>query len=260
MIRRLFGRRAGARGAPADPAAPAIEAVGLRKRYRSGALSVEALRGINLTIERGALVAIIGPSGCGKTSLLNCLAGLESDYEGQVRLTGIDLRALSDAGRALLRARATGFIFQSFNLLPTLSAIENVELPLLIAGVRGGEARARARAMLVTVGLGDRLDHRPAALSGGQQQRVAIARALVNGPAIVWADEPTGNLDSDTAAEIIALIQRLNRENGQTFVVVTHAADVAAGATRLVRMKDGLIVADSARDGRLAVVGARAAD
>jgi putative ABC transport system ATP-binding protein len=247
MIRRLFGRVARPQPGQGDRAAPAVEARALSKRYRSGTLAVEALRGIDLRIERGELVAIAGPSGCGKTSLLNCLAGLEHDYEGEILLGGVALHTLSDAARARLRARTTGFIFQSFNLLPTLDSTENVELPLLIGGVRGGEARRRARAMLDAVGLGARLDHRPAALSGGQQQRVAIARALVGRPAIVWADEPTGNLDSEVAAEIIALIGRLNAEQGQTFVIVTHAADVAASASRLVRMRDGLIVDDSAR-------------
>ena len=247
MIRQLFGSVARPRSAQDDPAAPAVEARALRKRYRSGTLAVEALRGIDLRIERGELVAVAGPSGCGKTSLLNCLAGLENDYEGEILLGGVPLRALSDADRARLRARTTGFIFQSFNLLPTLDATENVELPLLIGGMRGGEARRRARAMLEAVGLATRLEHRPAALSGGQQQRVAIARALVGRPAIVWADEPTGNLDSEVAAEIIALIARLNAEQGQTFVIVTHATDVAASASRLVRMRDGQIVDDSAR-------------
>lgn len=261
MIRRLFGSATRPQPAKDDPAAPAVEARALSKRYRSGNLTVEALRGIDLRIERGELVAIAGPSGCGKTSLLNCLAGLENDYEGEILLSGVALRALSDAARARLRARTTGFIFQSFNLLPTLDATENVELPLLIGGVRGGEARRRARAMLDAVGLGTRLDHRPAALSGGQQQRVAIARALVGRPAIVWADEPTGNLDSEVAAEIIALIGRLNAEQGQTFVIVTHAADVAASASRLVRMRDGQIAGDSARTEPLvAIPRVRAAD
>ncbi len=176
--------------------------------------------------------------------MLNCLAGLESDFGGEVMLTGVHLRTLTDDQRAQLRARATGFIFQSFNLLPTLSALENVEMPLLIAGLRGGETRTRALAMLDAVGLADRAHHKPSALSGGQQQRVAIARALVNRPAIVWADEPTGNLDSESAADIMALIRQLNRENGQTFVIVTHAADVASNAQRLIRMRDGQIVAD----------------
>ncbi len=222
-----------------------VEARALRKTYRSGSVSVDALRGIDLRIERGELVAIAGPSGCGKTTLLNCLAGLESDFLGEVMLAGSDLSRLSDAGRARLRARSTGFIFQSFNLLPTLSALENVEMPLLIADLAGAEANSRAREMLAAVGLADRAHHRPAALSGGQQQRVAIARALVNRPAIVWADEPTGNLDSGSSAEIMALIRRLNLENEQTFVIVTHDKEVAASARRLVRMYDGRIVADT---------------
>ncbi len=239
-------RRASRNGAvgSAGPDAPAVEARGLGKVYRSGAAPVEALRGIDLRIERGELVAIVGPSGCGKTTLLNCLAGLERDFTGEITLAGMPLRTLSDDRRARLRAQATGFIFQSFNLLPTLSALENVEMPLLIAGLRGKETRGRALEMLAAVGLRDRVDHRPSALSGGQQQRVAIARALVNRPAIVWADEPTGNLDSDSTAEIMALIRRLNQENEQTFVIVTHAADVAAHAHRLVEMRDGRIVVD----------------
>ena len=227
---------------------PAVQARGLRKMYRTGAVAVEALRGIDLCIEQGELVAIVGPSGCGKTTLLNCLAGLESDFDGEIMLAGAALRTLSDDRRAQLRARATGFIFQSFNLLPTLSALENVEMPLLIAGRRGAETRTRALEMLAAVGLADRVHHRPSALSGGQQQRVAIARALVNRPAIVWADEPTGNLDTESAAEIMALIRRLNQENGQTFVIVTHAADVASSARRLIRMRDGQIVADGPYD------------
>jgi putative ABC transport system ATP-binding protein len=220
----------------------AVEARGLRKAYRAESGKVEALRDIDLRIEHGELVAIVGPSGCGKTTLLNCLAGLERDFEGEVILAGMALRELSDDGRARLRAQSTGFIFQSFNLLPTLSALENVEMPLLIAGRHGSESRARAVEMLGAVGLEDRLHHRPSALSGGQQQRVAIARALVNRPAIVWADEPTGNLDSESAAEIMTLIRGLNRQNGQTFVIVTHAAEVAADAHRIVRMRDGRIV------------------
>jgi putative ABC transport system ATP-binding protein len=227
-----------------DADAPACEARALGKRYRQGTVEVEALRGIDLRIERGEFVAIVGPSGCGKTTLLNCLAGLEHDFVGEIALAGIALRGLSDDRRARLRASRTGFIFQSFNLLPTLSALENVEMPLLIAGERGAETRRRASAMLERVGLADRAHHRPTALSGGQQQRVAIARALVNEPAIVWADEPTGNLDSESAASIIDLLRTLNQQHRQTFVVVTHAADVAAHAHRIVRMRDGLIVAD----------------
>jgi putative ABC transport system ATP-binding protein len=238
----MFRRRAAQPQLAGDQ--PAVEARALRKVYHTGSIAVEALRGVDLRIARGELVAIVGPSGCGKTTLLNCLAGLEDSFDGSVILAGRSLRSLSDNQRARLRAEATGFIFQSFNLLPTLSALENVEMPLLIVGGTGGQIRRRALEMLDAVGLADRAHHRPAALSGGQQQRVAIARALVNRPAIIWADEPTGNLDSEVSLEIIDLVKRLNRDNGQTFVIVTHAADVAAHAHRLIRMRDGQIVAD----------------
>ena len=238
----MFHRRAKEAQPPRSHAAVLTE--DLRKVYPTGSIAVEALRGVDLTIERGELVAIMGPSGCGKTTLLNCIAGLESDFSGEVWLAGTALCRLSDTARARLRARATGFVFQSFNLLPTLNVLENVEMPLLIAGLRGAEARSRSLAMLDAVGLGERIHHRPAALSGGQQQRVAIAHALVNNPAIVFADEPTGNLDTESSSEIMALIRLLNREHGQTFVIVTHAPDVASNADRLIRMRDGQVISD----------------
>jgi putative ABC transport system ATP-binding protein len=234
------------RGARPDPDAPAVEARALRKEYRTGAVVVEALRGIDVRIARGELVAVVGPSGCGKTSLLNCLAGLETEYTGEVMLAGVPLRALSDGERARLRARTTGFIFQQFNLLPTLSAIENVELPLLITGRPGGEAHSRAQQMLVAVGLGDRLDHRPAALSGGQQQRVACARALIGRPDVIFADEPTGNLDSKSGAEVLSFLRSSVREHGQTIVMVTHDPVAASYTDRVVFLADGAIVQELA--------------
>ncbi len=184
----------------------------------------------------------MGPSGCGKTTLLNCLSGLDHIDSGVVHIDGQPLGSLSDDELSEYRARSMGFVFQSFNLLPVLSAQENVELPLLVAGTGSREASAAAREMLDLVGLMDWSSHLPAALSGGQRQRVAVARALANTPAIVWADEPTGNLDTENEEEIMSLLTRLNRENGQTFVLVTHSDDVAMNAHRIVRMLDGEIV------------------
>jgi putative ABC transport system ATP-binding protein len=206
-----------------------------------GRLKVAALRGVDLRIERGEIVAIVGPSGCGKTTLLHCLAGLEDFEAGEVLLEGQSLARMSDAQKADHRARRVGLVFQSYNLLPVLNALENVELPLLLSGRSASEARRRALRSLEVVGLENRLRHRPSELSGGQQQRVAIARALATEPAVIFADEPTGNLDSDSAEDVMQLIDRLNRENGQTFVLVTHAREVAAHAGRIVRMRDGEI-------------------
>ena len=219
-----------------------IKAQQVKKIYRMGQQRVEALNGIDMAVEAGEMVAIMGPSGCGKTTLLNCLSGLDTIDEGTIFIQGDNLRELSDNERTAYRARHMGFIFQDFNLLPVLSAVENVELPMLISRVPGGKARKRALEMLERVGLSDRARHRPAELSGGQRQRVTIARALTNDPAIVWADEPTGNLDSENAQEILDLLCRLNRENGQTFVVVTHALEVGKLANRIITMRDGQIV------------------
>ena len=219
-----------------------IEAQQVKKIYRMGQQRVEALNGIDMAVEAGEMVAIMGPSGCGKTTLLNCLSGLDTIDEGTIFIQGDNLRELSDNERTAYRARHMGFIFQDFNLLPVLSAVENVELPLLISRVPGSKARKRALEMLKRVGLADRARHRPAELSGGQRQRVTIARALTNDPAIVWADEPTGNLDSENAQEILDLLCRLNRENGQTFVLVTHALEVGKLANRIISMRDGQIV------------------
>jgi putative ABC transport system ATP-binding protein len=222
-----------------------VEARELSKTYVMGRVRVPALREVNLRIDRGEIVAIVGPSGCGKTTLLHCLSGLEDFESGEVLLEGRSLARLSDGQKADQRARRMGFVFQSYNLLPVLNALENVELPLLLAGRSAGEARRRALRALEVVGLENRLHHKPSELSGGQQQRVAIARALAPEPAVIFADEPTGNLDSDSAEEVMQLIDRLNGENGQTFVLVTHAREVAEHARRIVRMRDGEIVADS---------------
>jgi putative ABC transport system ATP-binding protein len=223
-----------------------VRADGLDKTYRAYGVSVPALVGVSLRVERGEMLAIMGPSGCGKTTLLNCLAGLDTVDAGSVEIAGTNLALLRDARRTDFRARTMGFIFQNFNLLPVLNAVENVELPLLVLGLSRGEARGRAQAMLNAVGLDKRERHRPAELSGGQRQRVAIARALVNEPAIVWADEPTGNLDSEAAEEIMLLLAELNRTRGQTLMLVTHAQEIAARTNRIIRMRDGRIVQDTA--------------
>lgn len=220
-----------------------VQAEGLRKTYRAHGIEVDALRAVDITVGRGEMVAVMGPSGCGKTTLLNCLAGLDTVDAGRILIDGVDLASLSDGKRADYRAQRMGFVFQNFNLLPVLSAVENVELPLLLLRLSARKARQRARALLDAVGLSQRERHRPAELSGGQRQRVAIARALVNDPAIVWADEPTGNLDTEAADEVMALLSRLNRERQQTLVLVTHAPDISARADRLIRMRDGRVVA-----------------
>jgi ABC-type lipoprotein export system ATPase subunit len=219
-----------------------IQAQQVKKIYRNGQLRVEALKNINLAVAAGEMIAIMGPSGCGKTTLLNCLSGLDTIDEGDIFIRGDNLRDLSDNERTAFRARHMGFIFQDFNLLPVLSAVENVELPMLVAKVPAKKARKRALEMLERVGLADRGRHRPAELSGGQRQRVTIARALTNDPTIVWADEPTGNLDSETAQGILDLLCRLNREHGQTLVVVTHDIGVGRLAHRIIKMRDGNIV------------------
>ncbi len=219
-----------------------IQAKNVKKIYRNGHLRVEALAGINLDIAPGEMVAIMGQSGCGKTTLLNCLSGLDNIDEGDIFIRGDNLRDLSDNERTSYRARHMGFVFQDFNLLPVLTAVENVELPMLVSKTPSRKARKRALEVLDLVGLSARAGHRPAELSGGQRQRVTIARALTNNPAIVWADEPTGNLDSETALEIMDLLTTLNKENGQTFVIVTHALEVGNRADRIITMRDGRIV------------------
>jgi putative ABC transport system ATP-binding protein len=226
-----------------------IEIRDVEKTYSTGGALVHALRGVSLSVQRGEMVAIMGPSGCGKTTLLNCISGLDDVDAGTVRIDGTDLASLSDKQKTSYRARQMGFIFQTYNLLPVLSAIENVELPLVVSGVGAGKARERAIAALERVGIADKAESRPSQLSGGQRQRVTIARSLVNDPAIVWADEPTGALDSRTANDIITLMEELNAENGQTFVLVTHDAGIGRRCHRLINMSDGLIVGEERNRG-----------
>jgi len=224
---------------------PIVRAVNAHKVYDSGAVKVHALQGVDLEIAKGEMVAIMGPSGCGKTTLLNCFSGLDDLTEGEVFIEGVPLNKMSDRAKTRYRALRMGFIFQSYNLLPVLTAQENVELPLLVAGVAPKEARARAAELLASVDLGDFARHKPSELSAGQQQRVAVVRALANRPAIVWADEPTGNLDSDTSAAIMQLLHETNRANAQTFVVVTHDPAIGAYADRILRMRNGRIVEET---------------
>lgn len=229
-----------------------IVAEGLGKSYPSGGRVLEVLRDIDLSVAAGEMVAIIGPSGSGKTTLLGLLAGLDHPTRGSVRLAGVDLAGLTEDGRARLRAEKIGFVFQTFHLLPTLTALENVLVPLELGGGRGreggaGSYRERAVALLERVGLGERLNHYPTQLSGGEQQRVALARAFVNDPQILFADEPTGNLDAETGRGVVDLLFELNREMGVTVVLVTHDPDLAARAGRIIRLAGGRIVDDSGR-------------
>jgi putative ABC transport system ATP-binding protein len=219
-----------------------VEARGVEKTYDTGKVAVHALRGVDLRLVRGEMVAIMGPSGCGKTTLLNCLSGLDAVDAGEIVIEGTPLSAMSDRERTDYRARRMGFVFQFYNLMPVLSAVENVELPLLVARVGARDARERAIEALDMVGLAEWASHVPDELSGGQRQRVTIARALVNDPAIVWADEPTGDLDSENAGEITDLMRRLNRERGLSFLIVTHDIGVGRKTDRIVRMVDGEIV------------------
>ncbi|MYE45669.1 MAG: ABC transporter ATP-binding protein [Chloroflexi bacterium] len=218
-----------------------IEITDLVKTYDTGEVQVRALRGVSLSVQPAEMVAIMGPSGCGKTTLLNTASGLDDPTDGTIMIEGTDLESLDDNTKTSYRARRMGFIFQFYNLLPVLSAVENVELPLLVSGTPPSEARERALAGLEQVGLADWAEHRPGQLSGGQRQRVTIARALVNDPAIVWADEPTGDLDSVTAGQIMDLLVDLNRSQGQTFVLVTHGREIAERCHRIVHMRDGEI-------------------
>ena len=215
--------------------------MGLTRRYEMGDTSVDALRGVDLEIARGEFVALVGPSGSGKSTVLNLIGGLDRPTSGQVWINGTELSASDERTLTLHRRRHVGFVFQSFNLMPRLTAEENVALPLMFSGVPEDERRSRARALLERVGLAPRLTHRPTQLSGGEQQRVAIARALVGQPALLLADEPTGNLDTTTGAEIMRLLQELNQERMLTLLVVTHDPEVATFADRVVKLRDGQV-------------------
>ena len=237
-----------------------IEMVGVEKDYASGPVVVRALIDTHTTVREGEFVAIVGPSGSGKSTLMNIIGCLDRPTRGTYRLAGYDVGGRSNNARAVIRNRLIGFVFQGFNLLPRTTALENVELPLVYRGQRARERRARAQAVLEQVGLSDRVDHTPNQLSGGQQQRVAIARALVTDPPLLLADEPTGNLDTRTSDEILALLQRLNRERALTIVLVTHEADVALCASRVITMRDGRVRSDvTQRDPRDAAQAALAA-
>ena len=227
--------------------APLVRLRGVTRRYGQGEAEVQALRGIDLDVDAGEFVAVMGPSGSGKSTAMNILGCLDVPTEGQYEFQGVAVERLSREQRALLRRHFLGFVFQGFNLLPRTTALENVELPLVYRGEPAARRHAAARAALAQVGLAGREDHTPAELSGGQQQRVAIARAIVTRPAVLLADEPTGNLDSQTSAEIMALITRLNVEQGITVLMVTHEPDVAAHARRIVRLVDGRIDSDRPR-------------
>jgi putative ABC transport system ATP-binding protein len=223
--------------------APIVEAVDLKKNYMLGKIPVEALRGVNLKVESGDFLAVLGPSGSGKSTLLNLVGALDKPTAGTLLIDGVDVSKLSDNQLSDLRRRV-GFVFQFFNLIPRFTAKDNVELSLSIADVNKAERKKRAEELLETVGLKDRINHKPAELSGGQQQRVAIARALANNPKFLLLDEPTGNIDSRTAQEILRLVKRLNTEKGVTIIMVTHDQHLAREAKRIVQMFDGVITSD----------------
>lgn len=230
-----------------------IEARDVEKTYDTGTIKVFALRGVSLRVPRGEMLAIMGPSGCGKTTLLNSLSGLDEFDSGVVLIEGNDLSRMADDRKTEFRAKDMGFVFQTYNLLPVLTAVENIELPLIVSGTKPKVAREQALASLTRVGLLDKAGQRPSQLSGGQRQRVTVARALVNKPAIVWADEPTGALDSTTATEIMDLIVDLNSTAHQTCVIVTHDPKVAARCHRTIHMEDGLIVRQNSQAEMLAI-------
>ena len=222
-------------------ATPVVETADLKKTYILGKVPVNALRGVNLKVEKGDFVAILGPSGSGKSTLLNMIGALDKPTEGKVFINGVDVSTLNDNQLADLR-RSIGFVFQFFNLIPRLNAIRNVELPIAVSGLGKNERRKRAEELLESVGLKERMKHKPAELSGGERQRVAIARALANNPEFLLMDEPTGNIDSKTAKEIIGLVKRLNKDEGVTIIMITHDQQLATQAKRIVKMLDGSII------------------
>ena len=240
---------------PEDGGASIIQLADVTKVHRSGDVLVEALRGVSLVVEEGEFVAIMGPSGSGKSTLLGILGCLDRPTKGSYRLVGQEMSGLGETRRAHVRGERIGFVFQAYNLIPRSNAFKNVELPLVYAGVRMRERQSRALEALAEVGLSKRAGHLPTQLSGGEQQRVAIARALVVRPSVVLADEPTGNLDSASAAEVLAILERVNRQ-GATIVMVTHSNGVAEHASRIVRLADGLVVADEPVDRSLALEAA----
>ena len=229
----------------ANDVKPVIEVHDLVKTYALGAVEVRALRGVSLVVERGDFVAIMGASGSGKSTLMNIIGCLDAPTSGEYLLDGVDVRGLDETELAFVRNRKIGFVFQSYNLIPRTSAVANVELPLMYAGLKRAERRRIALLALEAVGLSDRVDHLPSELSGGQQQRVAVARALATRPAMILADEPTGNLDSESSREVLEIFSRLN-DRGRTIVLITHEDDVAEYAKRVVRLRDGVVVSDIA--------------
>ncbi len=237
--------------------APVIEANDIVKTYDTGSIQVQALRGVSMVARRGEMVAIMGPSGCGKTTLLNSLSGLDDFDSGMITINGQDIARMADNKKTEFRAKQMGFIFQTYNLLPVLTAVENVELPLIVSGTKPSEARKLALDSLGKVGLRDMANQRPNQLSGGQRQRVTIARSIVNRPAIMWADEPTGALDSKTANEIMDLLVELNVSENQTTVMVTHDPTIAARCHRTIHMADGLIVREETQEQMRAGLAAR---